>query len=228
MGRRSRCPVYASASSTSCPTRRVDDGTVQNITDQTVLNVRASNVFVRRVTNSGWSTRAALMIDNVRGSTTTNVFAHVGNHGECRRTVAQEPWPGYLPRRSLRGRARAERSARYGRRRLASARGCALISSAGEAPGNLTLENWVCHGADDTSDPGITFQTGPVANSGVWETIQPPETIIRNTVFNDCTAALKRTGTAVSLTQHNNAVSNCGASLGQHRRANCRSKVRRP
>ena len=50
---------YASASSTSCPTRRVDDGTAQNITDQTVLNVRASNIFVRRVTNSGWSTRAA-------------------------------------------------------------------------------------------------------------------------------------------------------------------------
>ena len=89
---------YASASSTSCPTRRVDDGTAQNITDQTVLNVRASNIFVRRVTNSGWSTRAALMIDNVRGSTTTNVFAHVGNHASAvalwHRNLGQATYPG--------------------------------------------------------------------------------------------------------------------------------------
>ena len=166
---------HASASSTSCPSRLVDDGTVQNITDQTVLNVRASNIFVRRVTNSGWSTRAALYIDNVRGSTTTNVFAHVGNHRSAvalwHRNFGHATYPG--------GRCGAERGLNVVRGMVvdasASASGCALISSAGEAPATLTLENWVCHGADDTSDPGITFATGPVPNNGIWETIQPPE-----------------------------------------------------
>jgi hypothetical protein len=206
---------FGTRSPTSCPNTLLDDGTTGTVHDSTIQDVTIRNVFGRFPT--GGHARGTIMIDNARDVDIQNVFSYIGQgvpHGGNTAIWIRNDGAAGFPG----GRCGIERGniSIQGLVSIASqaTQGCVNISSMGESPSTVTIENMVCHGADEHGDPGVLFSGEQLDHLPAWETSAQPATTIRNSVLNNCTSAWTGQGGAISFTQSHNNFFNCGTSPG--------------
>jgi hypothetical protein len=150
---------FSSSSPTQCTGVTLNDGSTGTIHDHTGHDITIRNVFGRRNSNAGSDgphARSVFTIDNVRDVDIQSVFAYVGGIGTADSALDIRNAPATLPK-GMCGIERGNISIR-GMIVVASDTlndyGCAIIASLGQNPATVTLENFVCHGADDNGDPG--------------------------------------------------------------------------